>query len=115
MSDQPVRVAFCPLLFAKNGGTRGRCDAPHDCGECELLTAWVEEQIKEGYELGWECVECLKQTKKTQRWLPGFYQASKYRGPPWDYELVEPDKKLDGCERCGWGSSLLQLVLRRSE
>ena len=132
MAENPIRVAFCPLLFSANGGEfdqkgrpifrqlqearkfiRGKCDEAYDCGECELLVRWCNERAAEGFHIGWECVHCLKETKAVPRWTPKFYQSSKYRGPPEDRDLVEPDRSLDGCTRCGWGSMVLQLVLRK--
>ncbi len=130
MDNHPRRVAFCPLLFAENGGeftennkpifkmdartyVRGKCDEAYDCGECNILIRWCEKRAAEGYHIGWECVHCLKETKAVLRWLPGFYESSRYRGLPEDWVLVEPERRLDGCTRCGFGTPLLQLVLRR--
>lgn len=132
----PARVAFCPILFAKNGGqfdnlgrpftptsverARGKCDVAHDCGVCPLLGEWVNARIAEGWTVGWECVECLKRdvpVGKTAdpnvRIVPGFFQSSRNRWMPDEWEEVEPKVPLEGCTNCGWGSMLLQLVLRR--
>lgn len=130
--EHPVRMAFCPILFAANGGTfdekglpifnqqdkrtwvAGKCSKPHDCGECSLLHEWVNGLMAQGWTVGWECIHCLKETKAEgdKRILPGFYQASRFRGAPENYVEAEPKKAIAGCTRCGWGSSFLQLVLR---
>lgn len=129
MSDTPVRTAFCPLLFAHNGGQfidgkpvrngqvqiLSKCDAPYDCGECTLMTTWLVEQVQLGHVVGWECVRCLEETSGISRWLPGFFQSSKYREVlGGGQELIEPDRLLEGCTRCDAPSIALQLVLRRS-
>lgn len=137
----PVRVAFCPLLFASHGGqfdslgrpifapadqdertARGNCDAAYDCGRCPLLTQWVNARVAEGWEVGWECQDCLKKEvpvgKKPDylnRMVPGFYQSSRYRGDPEHWEDVEPENPLEGCTACGFGTPVLQLVLRRRQ
>lgn len=134
MAENPVRVAFCPLLYVRNGGeidgenietgrivlstkrqyVRGKCDEAFDCGECGVLNDWLAEEATKGFHIGWECVTCLKETKNAvpQR-LPGFFQSSRYRGPLWDRVLAEPERPLDGCTRCGFGTITLQLVLRK--
>lgn len=125
----PVRVAFCPLLFKHNGGQfkngkpvleptrsgyiRGRCDAPYDCGECPLLSAFLHKKQQDGYTIGWECTTCVVETKKIPRELPGYYQSGRLRESPTETLLVDEDRPLDGCTRCGKGTSLLQAVLRR--
>lgn len=127
MTDS-VRLAFCPLLFHHNGGTfkdgkpvfgsdkrtyvRGRCDVAHDCGECTLLSAWVKS-MEDHVIVGWECSDCLRETKDLPRSLPGYFQASRYRDLITERVLVEPERPLDGCTRCGKGTSFLQLVLRQ--
>lgn len=127
--------AFCPILFGANGGqfdhlgrpfvptdaerVRGKCDRAGDCGQCPYMTQWVDARIKEGWQVGWECDHCLrdlpvgKTADYRYRFVPGFYQSSRFRGIGDDREDVEPNNPLDGCTRCGWGSALLQLVLRR--
>lgn len=144
MANHPNRVAFCPLLYLSNGGksedlaefqrilnpeeelrwtqetarkyVRGKCDEAFDCGTCSILVGFTQEKKADGYQVGWECFDCLKEKRSAAapRWLPGFYQSSKYRGPPESRVLVEPDSFLDGCTKCGFGSSLLQLVLRKT-
>jgi hypothetical protein len=127
----PIRVAFCPLLYLENGGIlefdaqkrpifsnkkqyiKGKCDEAYDCGECSVLRRWLQKRSQEGYIIGWECVQCLKDTKSVPRWLPGYFQSSKYRGPLEDRVLVEPERPIDGCTRCDYGSITLQLVLRK--
>lgn len=131
----PVRVAFCPLLFARNGGTfdsrglpifndpeetkedsvfpaRGKCDQACDCGLCPLLQVWVEARQVEGFNVGWECSECLqvsweyeRRNPEVQRVLPGYYQSGRKN---------DPEAALDGCTSCGKETSFLQLVLRRA-
>jgi hypothetical protein len=143
--DHPVRVAFCPILFGSNGGRfsekglpifeekdedglspRGKCDAPHDCGSCGLLTAWVNGFVAAGWTIGWECDRCIKATDREdyeahmQRLLPGYYQSGRdtndvnpFPDIP-NYDNSDPDRPgLLGCTRCGWQSSFLQLVMRR--
>lgn len=139
--EHPVKTAPCPLYFAAHGGQFTQlgmpilrdieageaqylpvyCDRAYDCGVCPLMHEWVEHRIAEGWSVGWECDKCLKDTWQTERdrkdierALPGFYQAG--RAP----DLQEGDRNFDpdrppltGCTRCGWGSSFLQLVLRR--
>lgn len=136
--EHPVRVAFCPVLFGKNGGrftstglpifndpdddgepARGKCDAPYDCGVCPYLGEWVSHLMSEGWRVGWECVYCIKDTKKLDeaegrtRNLPGFFQSGRLPVPPED-PFYDPDQPpLHGCTRCGYESSFLQLVLRK--
>lgn len=149
--EHPVKVAPCPLLFASTGGkfdSRGLpivgqrvvsstevetggddpqyanllCDRAYDCGECPLIHEWVGGQLAEGWSVGWECIDCLRDTYHLERdnpdferVVPGFYQAG--RSPDLvdgddDYDPDHP--QLDGCTSCGRGSSLLQLILRRA-
>jgi hypothetical protein len=100
--DHPIRVAFCPILFAVNGGRftdkglpifqekdedgyspRGKCDRAFDCGVCPHLTAWVNQFAVAGWSVGWECNACLKNTAKSDaeerldRLLPGYYQSGR--------------------------------------
>jgi len=124
MSD-PTRQAFCPLYFSHNGGKfndrglalfsgegiPGVCDRAFDCGTCSLMSKWVGEKMAEGWVIGWECVTCVKNTylddkgRGVHRLLPGFYQSSQ----------PDPNQRgfIPGCTRCGWESSLLQIILRR--
>ena len=132
----PVRLAFCPILFGKNGGqfddkglpvfatrqdkaVRGRCDEAFDCGTCPFLSEWVAVQVNNGWSVGWECQGCLKGSKKLdevagiKRILPGYYQAGRKPYPP-DHQDHDTDRPaLEGCTVCGYESSFLQLVLRR--
>lgn len=128
----PVRVAFCPLLFARNGGAfdsrglpifndpdaedgfpaRGKCDRAYDCGLCPLLGEWVEARQSEGWSVGWECSDCLqfsylfeRNNHEVERLLPGFYQAGRKH---------DPETPLEGCTSCMKETSFLQLVLRRA-
>jgi hypothetical protein len=133
----PVRVAFCPILFSVNGGkfdglgrpyipteeeyVRGKCDVGFDCGQCPYLAKWLLTWSNAGWQPGWECDRCLKRdvpAHKTAdyrvRVVAGYYQSSRYRLDGENRIEVEPDNPLDGCTSCGWGSSFLQLVLRRS-
>ena len=123
----PTRTAFCPVLFGANGGrfdenglpifqrkrelvVRGRCSDAYDCGTCPHLTAWLGYQTGAGWQVSWECVECIKQTDRPdeeiglERRTPGFYQEGTNE---------TASKGLPGCMRCGWESLFLQLVLRR--
>lgn len=120
--EYPVQVAFCPLLFAHNGGQfqengkpkfmgediRGSCDDPHDCGNCMIMQSWLVQLKAEGWVIGWECLKCLSETKEIPRKLPGFFQEGRL-------EVLEGDEKpaVPGCTSCGWESFFLQLVLRR--
>lgn len=138
----PIRVAFCPVYYGANGGAfddrgrptwktedaeddgypiRGKCDRPFDCGTCPYLHQYVVSLEKQGWTISWECVHCLKETKRLddeahqERSLPGFYQSGRPQVPedhP-DYDSDQPP--LGGCVRCGWASSFLQLVLRRAK
>lgn len=132
--DSPVRVAFCKILFAKNGGrftdtglpitnegARGQCDRAYDCISCVYLEEWVQLLANDGWEIGWECDACLKNTDEhddmtgVERRVQGFYQAGRPPEDPPSSEDYDPDRPaLSGCTRCGWGTSFLQLVLRRS-
>jgi hypothetical protein len=114
--DPIMKQAFCTLLFASNGGTflpsgdplfapgvKGSCDEAYDCGRCPLMGQWLDQRAQEGSRIGWECVGCLNETKGEGRSLPGFFQSG------W----VDEPGGLDGCTRCGFETSFLQLVLRR--
>lgn len=132
--ERPVRVAFCKILFAKNGGTftqtglpimqkgvRGKCNRAFDCGSCPHMQEWITAQVqKEGWDWGWECGKCLRETRATdeaqniERAVQGFFQSGRRKDltpddPDYDSDLPG----LEGCTRCGWESSFLQLVLRR--
>lgn len=142
--EHPVRVAFCKLLFASKGGTfdekgmpkfgelqgrmldrtvhvRGRCDRAYDCGECPILHDWLKQLVVQGWNFGWECVTCLKNSQKPdeehgiERRVQGFYQSGRRS----DLPVVDPDYDpdnpgLEGCTSCGHETSFLQLVLRRT-
>lgn len=132
--DVPVRVAFCKILFAKNGGrftatglpivnegARGYCDRAFDCIMCIYLQEWVQVLIQQGWQASWECDACLKATKGSdeaagvERQVQGFYQAGRAADLQPTSSDYDPDRPaLDGCQRCGWETSFLQLVLRRS-
>jgi len=134
--EHPVRVAFCKILFWKNGGTfdvrgmpiraqrqqyiRGKCSQPYDCGQCSLLQEWLASLSAAGWQWGWECDACLKETlgqdraAGTERFVQGYYQAGRKADLSPDDPDFDPDRpQLEGCTRCGWESSFLQLVLRR--
>ena len=130
----PTRAAFCPIFFGANGGKftpdthlpimrkgiRGLCNRPWDCGACSLLREWIDAKQREGWVVGWECDDCLKRTRKWDdtdgggRELPGFYQAGRLPRPKDDPEYDKDKPKLEGCTRCGYETSFLQLVLRRT-
>jgi hypothetical protein len=154
--EHPVRVAFCPLLFAHNGGrfdergrpifaggdceqprydsngeqidyvdpvpVRGKCNRPVDCNECALMAEWVEARVDEGWDVGWECPDCLKESERyerdnpeVERFVPGFFQAG--RSPDLEEQDEDYDRdrpSLPGCTSCGKGTSFLQLVIRRA-
>lgn len=141
--EHPVRVAFCPVFFGKNGGKfnerglpvfndpdedgespRGKCDIAFDCGLCPYLAEWVSSLVQDGWVVGWECVACISVTKKPDeangllRSLPGYYQEGRDPDSPFPdlpgfNNTSDDHTPLKGCTRCGWSSSLLQLVLRR--
>lgn len=134
--EHPVRVAFCKILFWKNGGqftatglpdlsdrkrlVKGRCDKAWDCGQCTFLQEWLQLLQSQGWVWGWECDACLKATEKSdieqniQRLVQGFYQSGRKFTTPPDDPNFDPDRPgLEGCTRCGWESSFLQLVIRR--
>lgn len=137
----PVRVAWCPLLFARYGGAftksgvpifagekldldqrdgpsdgmpiRGKCDRGYDCGHCYVLHEWLESLVKDGWWFGWECDACLRRSEWSDK-------ETMIRSLPGIYQSgvqYEDDDRyeppLDGCTNCGWQSSFLQLVLRR--
>jgi hypothetical protein len=115
--EHPVRVAFCKILFAENGGRftenglpvsdediRGLCDIAWDCASCTYLNTWVELLNAEGWESGWECALCLQRTRKAdaslgvERVLPGFYSAGKSAIISPDDSDFDPDlPSLAGC------------------
>lgn len=127
--------AFCPLYFRANGGkydskgepiftiridengiedevgVSGLCSRAYDCGTCSLLVSWVPEMTALGYQLGWECDKCLKETfiedkeQGVERELPGFFQSSQPNENEPGY--------IPGCTRCGWPGTFLQLIFRR--
>jgi hypothetical protein len=129
MEDRPTRIAFCKILFGRNGGTftakglprfgiddaRGNCDRGSDCGECSLLQEWLKVMHAQGWDWSWECDKCLRDSDKAndngedRRFAQGFYQSG---GTPSE-EVTAPS--LPGCTRCGWESNFLQLVLRKSK
>jgi hypothetical protein len=136
--DHPVRVAFCRIFFGANGGQfdalgrpifhnveedgfpiRGKCDKPFDCGTCSYLGQWILVLNGQGWQVGWECNKCLRDTEKQdkaelQRSLPGFYQSGRHSSlTPKDADYDSDQPPLDGCTRCGWETSFLQLVLRK--
>jgi len=82
------------------------------------MDRWIKHLIQTTNCLvSWECDQCIKDSfehdlDNTQRSLPGFYQGSKYYGFPDEYVLVDNDRILDGCTTCGFGSPVLQLVIR---
>lgn len=167
MSDQPVRVAWCNILYLFNGGkippyelallssvepfknaklmeeveaaadekvslmpARGMCNEPHDCSECEMLKDWLSALSDDGWNITWECIDCVSSSKSTPRVLPGYYTSGRdpsikdpYNGglnkpgkPPFnnvDPDAVRHNYEIIGCMKCHAQSSLLQLVLRR--
>jgi hypothetical protein len=105
--DIPVKVAFCRLLHAANGGRftetglpileegiRGTCDEPYDCAACQHMQEWLRSLSSQGYSLTWECQTCLRNTAPIWRYLPGHYQEG-------------------NCQRCGFNTPLLQLTVRK--
>lgn len=126
--EHPVNTAFCPLFFAKNGGsftkrghpiseedTRGACDRAFDCASCTLMHEYTSAQSQEGWSVSWECVDCLGVSHRFSEYcLPGFYQAGKLPGILTDDPLYDPDTpQISGCFGCGKQTSFLQLILRR--
>ena len=132
--EHPVRVAFCKVLFWKNGGTftatglpiidrehrvRGKCNRAFDCGSCLYLQEWIAFLQSQGWEFGWECDKCLRDTKDSDRAagvtrsIQGFYQAGRKPKPLEDPDYDPDQPGLEGCTRCGWETSFLQLVLRK--
>lgn len=125
------RLAFCKILWWKNGGaftssglplagdewTRGKCVKAYDCSECVFLQEWLHWLVQQGWTFGWECDACLRATLETDaqenivRHTQGFYQEGRQPDPT-ESPLEHP--ALTGCTRCGWESAFLQLVIRRS-
>ena len=126
-------TAFCKILFGVMGGTfsptglpvfeegvRGHCTRAFDCGSCMYMHEWLASLIQHGWTWGWECTKCLKETKPIddelgiERRVQGFYQAGRRHSLTQEDPDFDPDRPgLEGCTRCGWESSFLQLVLRR--
>lgn len=131
MEDRPSRLAFCKILFGRNGGTftskglpifgvddaRGNCDRGWDCGECNIMHEWLGELATQGWEWGWECDKCLRDSMEADgleggsRLAQGFYQSGRAEFDP--YDLRYP--AITGCTNCGWESSFLQLVLKKAK
>jgi len=131
--EHPVRAAFCKILFWKMGGTfgptglpilqegvRGKCNRAFDCGSCSHMQDWLTLLYQQGWSWGWECDRCLRETlsedeaQNIERRVQGFYQAGRSSQRMEDDPDFDPDRPgLEGCTRCGWESSFLQLVLRR--
>jgi hypothetical protein len=131
--EHPVRTAFCKILFWKMGGAfgptglpiiqpgvRGKCNRAFDCGSCSHMHDWLSLLLQQGWTWGWECDKCLRETKDSddaqniERSVQGFYQAGRKGDLTEDDPEYDPDRPgLEGCTRCGWESSFLQLVLRR--
>ena len=112
-----------PIMHQEVGdfGIRARCSRPWDCGTCSLMRKWIEARQAQGWFSGWECSDCLKRTAKFDlgdggggRELPGFYQAGRRAYPPDDLNYDADRPGLLGCTRCGFETSFLQLVLRRT-
>ena len=132
-------LGFCKILFGVNGGkftatglpiigeseddaerARGKCWRAFDCGSCIHMSTWLAQLEAQGWHFAWECDRCLRETEKldkeagTTRFVQGFYQAGrKYDRSPDDPDYDSDRPGLEGCTRCGWESSFLQLVLRR--
>jgi len=134
--EHPVRVAFCKILFWKNGGSfsptglpifrstdervQGRCTRAYDCGQCSYLQEWLVFLQQQGWAWGWECDACLRKTleedrkSNIERHVQGYYQAGRRWDRTPDDPEYDPDRPgLEGCTRCGWESSFLQLVIRK--
>lgn len=145
MSDN-YSSAFCSFRFLANGGRfterglpiitnderdaeglviSGKCVNPGDCDSCEDLRVKVTELFHQGWSVDWECVHCIKTTKKDDlrqgivRDLPGVFQSGRDPNsaplpelPNYDNSEDRPPS-LTGCMRCGWQTSFLQLILRR--
>lgn len=129
----PVRVAFCKVLFWKNGGRfsatglpvledqiRGSCDRAYDCGECSYLNDWIYWLSSQGWAWGWECDKCLRETKledarsAVERHVQGFFQSGRSGLGPGDPDFDPDSPTISGCTRCGFReTSFLQLVIRR--
>lgn len=93
----PVKVAWCNLLFKSNGGQlnekgapvfrssesfhspRGACSKAFDCGACDIMIQYLEECVSQGWDVGWECIDCLKPDTPSgiERVLPGYYQSGR--------------------------------------
>lgn len=102
---------------------RGKCSTVFDCGRCPLLTEWVNDKLAAGWSVGWECQQCLSETwlseqpsvnPSIERLVPGYYQAGSPLDTPKDSLAYDEDRpQLEGCTRCGYATSFLQLIIRR--
>jgi hypothetical protein len=138
--EHPVRVSFCKILFGKNGGSftetglpilqpgeldddtqvRGKCSRAYDCGSCSYMQEWLVSLQEKGWHVGWECDRCLRESRYSDaetgvtRQVQGFFQAGRKKDKTQDDPDFDPDLPgLEGCTKCGWESSFLQLVLRK--
>lgn len=84
--ETPVKVAFCPILYAANGGkfvngreplhgnavpdfkaqVRSLCDRAFDCGQCSYLHQEIARDVYKHLFKSWECAKCIKETKHRQ-------------------------------------------------
>ena len=64
-TEEPVKLAFCPLLLAYTGGERGSCDDV-DCRRCRLL---FDEY---GRDVQWLCSNCAKERTVAPYWGDGY-------------------------------------------
>lgn len=138
--------AFCTFRFSANGGRftgnglpiitdedkdedgiviSGKCTNPGDCNDCGDLRVKALELYQQGWSIDWECDQCIKVTRKSDRLqgitreLPGVYQTGRNPSsnpfpdlPKFDNSENRPPS-VAGCMRCGWQTSFLQLILRR--
>lgn len=140
MEYPTAQVAACLIYFGAHGGRftpEGRpiktdedrllCGRAFDCGSCPFLHQWLQEQIRQGFTPGWECVSCIhratryKDANEYETFITGYYHSGVADDPDHPgivgctHVLREDNLKTGqkAGEVCGYQSFLLQLVLRK--
>jgi hypothetical protein len=114
--EHPIRVAWCNLLFANNGGAvddrlrpirpppedeenkeyvRGLCDKAWDCGVCPILHRWVAAKTQEGWSVGWWCSDCIEAAIYPLELQHGKEGSKRYLSITGYYQSGRPDYPPD--------------------